>query len=256
MRKILLSLVLCALAFVPVSAAPFAAALVAHALGVSADGGNTATTSAINTTGANLLIAVTVGAGGGGCGGTVTDSKSNSPWIQRTFYGAGGLGACINYVANPSSVGSGHTFTTSASSSFPAIFALAFSGMDTSSPYDTENGNVGGIATTCQTGTVTPANAGSVIIASLFDQLATQDPTIDGGFTISDFTDTVSSQSYAGAAAYLIQGAAAAANPTWTTENIVNSCGIAVFKSAAGGATSFVPGIINAPIRGGGLRAR
>ena len=85
--------------------------LIAHAI-VGSSTGNNATTSAIDTTGATLLVALIVTDTGGG---TMSDSKGNT-WTALTAHSGGTtVTGQLFYVSNPT-VGSGHTFTPTISS--------------------------------------------------------------------------------------------------------------------------------------------
>lgn len=206
--------------------------LVAHTKGAQ---GSSTTTPAIDTTGANLIV-VSIGTFGGFA---LSDSKSNT-WTQLTTRTGGSFATKIYYCLTPT-VGSGHTFTLS--SGFPTVCVTAWSGAATSSVFDVENGAGSTAVTSIVTGSVTPANANSLVIASIGAADSSTGPVaISGGFTISDqgFGNTGVTES--GAQAYLIQTSAAAANPTWSGFSSSDAgAAIAVFKAAAGGAT-FIPG--------------
>lgn len=217
-----------------------AIALVAHT-GVQSTNGNTITTSAIDTSTANFLVAVT-----GSSDGTapVSDSKTGS-WTPRTIYdGSHSPMVRIWFATNPT-VGAGHTFTVTASSKFPTLCIAAFSGVDTTAPYDgNENGAYTSAVTTAQAGSITPSLAGELVIAGLAWDSGFAASGINGGFTITDQFPLVGGLAYGGALAYLIQTSAAAANPTWTiasaTTNI--AADIAAFQAGAA-ATGLPPGL-------------
>lgn len=199
---------------------------VAHATMTGSAGGGT--TAAINTTGATILIMVCSNFQGVGTF-TPTDSRTNAWTTCTPQAGVNGV-STIFYAINPS-VGTGHTFTYPGS--FGTAEIMAFSGIVTVSPFDTENAGVTVSGTTQHTGSVTPAQAKSLIIAGMSSSAA--DPvTIDSGFTISDQSAFVSSTSFACAAAYLIQSSASAVNPLWTSIDAASDieATIAVFKGA------------------------
>jgi hypothetical protein len=188
--------------------------------------GSTVTTDAIDTTGANLLVAVY---SNWATSATITDSKSGNTWTNLTGYGSASrirIAYCI-----PSDVGTGHTFT--ATNNFPSLAVFAFSGTH-SSPYDAESGNSASSVTTIQPGSLTPAEDNSLVIAGASGAgggtLATTGFTTigiagDGGKCVPT------------AAGYLIQTTKAASNPTWTPSEAGNSgaCALVVFKAAGGG---------------------
>lgn len=191
---------------------------------------NGGTSSSIDTTGATLLVIHVADADG--VATTVSDSKGNS-WTALTAR-QNSLESQLYYCASPT-VGSGHTFTTSASSAFPAGQVLAFSGVD-ASPFDTQNGNTT-TDSTIQTGSVTPAEDGSLLVAGV-GHVRGVSPTIGSGFTVTDSNALSGGNYYGAGAAYLVQTTAAAINPTWTLDSSgVLAATIAVFGPSAGGAT-------------------
>jgi hypothetical protein len=203
-----------------------AIALVASA---SAGGdGSTSTTAGINTTGADL-IAVCV-SGLAPASGTLTDSKSNT-WQARTVYGSINNKSRWYYAINPT-VGSGHTFTFSNSSAFCSLAVLAFSGADTTAPFDQENGASAAAVTSHQPGSVTPSVNDEVLVATLsFDSSNTI--SVNSSFTVATQVDL--GTCYGIAAAYKVQTSAGAENPTFSWSSSANvSAAIATFKSAGG----------------------
>lgn len=189
------------------------------------------TTGAIDTTGANLLVVVVGNYTGVNGQATVSDSKSNS-WTGATLQAVGNNYVRIYYCASPI-VGAGHTFTASNGGTIAGGVAVqAWSGAS-ASPFDVENGAFAGSNTSLQTGSVTPSQANSLIIAGVSTDSAGSTFAIDISFTVSN------SQNYTGgtteglAAAYLAQGAAASVNPAWSWSGLaVVSAVIAVFKPA------------------------
>jgi hypothetical protein len=118
-------------------------------------------------------------------------------------------------------------------------YFLAFSGIDTTQNADQENGATAGSGTTISTGSVTPSTNGQLLIAGLGnDSPFAGDASINGGFSVIDQDALVGGTNYGGACAYLIQGAAAAANPAWTWGNStgLSAATIATFKALAGAA--------------------
>lgn len=196
-------------------------------------GGADITSSAINTSGASLLV-MFVASYSAVALPTITDSKGNT-WTPRTRYGPGtALSSSAFFYAENPMVGSGHTFTATGPgvNDFPQICIIAFSGTATSSVYDTENGNNGSTgASSIQPGSVTPSQNNEVVVTG-FTSINTMTAGINGGFTISDQASNVPSQHFGGGIAYLIQTSAAAANPTWTLGETVDvSASIATFKA-------------------------
>lgn len=190
-------------------------ALVAHTFGISSNGGTSATTSAINTTGANF-IAVSLSDAG-----TATDNMGNTYTYLTTHTGSA-PSFRLAYCENPT-VGSGHTFTTTGS--FPCICVAVFSGVATGS-FDQQTGSATG-----SPGAITPSFNNELLVTGCGLNSATA-ATINGGFTITDNAPYTPGQNYGGALAYLIQTTATVANPTWATGAVANSA-MASFKASA-----------------------
>lgn len=181
------------------------------------------TTDAINTTGATLLVAEI---SYGSSVGTFSDNKGNT-WTGLTIHGTGNRLNRIYYCINPTSVGSGHTFTSTSDNR--SICVMAFDGTFTA--FDAENGaTLGSPANSVHTGSVTPSQNGEVIVASMTFYEAPNTPSMDTGFTLTDNIQPGST--YGAGFAYLVQTTAAAVNPTWTLSQNSNggSAGIACFK--------------------------
>ena len=199
------------------------------------------TTPTYDTTGADLLIAIVCHHNAAGGTPAVSDSKGNT-WTPRTAYDAGGNGHNVRiYYSVPTSVGSGHTaaFSTGGTFAYVSLFFAAFSGAH-ATPYDVENGAIGSADTTQQPGSVTPNQAGSLIISALAFGNVSVTPTISGGgFSAAQDLTSGSPDNGAerGTWAYIIQGSASASNPSWdTSPTTIGWAGTnAVFKPAGGG---------------------
>jgi hypothetical protein len=215
------------------------AALVART-GAGSSDSNNVTTSSVNTTGANFLVAL-VGWYSGGPP-TLSDSKSNLGWTGLNVYSpANDTNVKIQIFYCPSAtVGSGHTFKVSSSGLQPSVAVLAFSGVD-ASPFDQQNGsNASNFGTTIQTGSVTPTTDNQVVIAC-YDGYSGDVSSIDSSFTLTDH-GPYAGHSVAFGIAYLIQTSATAVNPTFTLgASNVNAAAIATFKASAGGGGGSVP---------------
>lgn len=195
---------------------------------------NGGTSSAVDTTGSNLIVlsvskydlsAV-----------SVSDSKGNV-WTPLTARGiAANSNNRLYYCASPT-VGTGHTFTATGSSVYVALGILAFSGAH-ATPFDVENGTANGASTSANTGSITPAEDNELVIASISTD-ATSGKSIDSGFTFID-VPYGGGVNMGGGIAYKIQGALAAENPlfSWTT-NSTSAASIAGFKSAASAAPTW-----------------
>lgn len=206
--------------------------LVAHTNVGEAGALNSVTTPSIDTTGANLITVITGEYVGGGTGSSITDSKGNT-FTRRQYAssspGQGTLWDCVN-----PTVGTGHTFTLN-NNNYSTVFVAAWSGVDTGAGYDTSNQNTG-TGSSIQTGSITPANANSLVIAGYGSETTTSaTATIDSGFTILDQLAPVPGTTEGGGLAYLIQTSAAAVNPTWTLASGSSALSgmIAAYKASA-----------------------
>lgn len=199
---------------------------------VSANSFTTATTSAVDTTGCTLLIAVISCFSTGGAA-VFSDSKSNT-WTKLTLRDSGNTTNLIAYAQNPT-VGSGHTFSGTSGTFFGSICVSGFSGTATTSVFDQQNGATTAGATTLATGSVTPSANNELIIASAGSASVGQPYTIGSGFTIA--VQDPGGSSYPSGLAYLIQTSASAINPTWTfnASAEAEAC-IATFKAPAAAA--------------------
>lgn len=208
-------------------------ALVAHTQKI------TGTTPAIDTTGATLLIAYL---NDFSALNAPTDSKSNT-WTPLTLQHVN-VYSNIYYAKNPT-VGAGHTFSTGAGI-VPVIYVAAFSGADTTAPFDNENGVTGFLGVSSQQpGSITPSNNGELVVTGigLSSNPTSGSITIDSGFTITDSNLYQNAVNFGGGLAYLVQGSAAAINPTWSwTGNTTElSANIASFIAGASAAAAFTP---------------
>src|SRR5690349_17098966 len=119
-------------------------------------------TAAIDTTGATLLVAVV---SGGVPAGGVSDSKGNT-WVERTAQGSIGNDSetSIWDCLDPTSVGSGHTFSVAAGGGAPSICVEAHSGGPWA--FDAESG-VTEEATPVKPGALTPTEDGSLVVTGV-----------------------------------------------------------------------------------------
>lgn len=205
--------------------------------------GNTATTSAISTTGASLIV-VNVSSYTPGGSFTLSDSASNT-WTALTAYGPNGgstqATTQLFYAASPTTSGT-HTFTASGTGVYPVVGVVAVSGTHASPYTSQESGDHNnGIGTSLAPGSLTPSEGNCLVVtgAAGLDHTA---PTADGGFT-SDSGDNVAGMS--GGIAWLVQTSAAASNPSWSwSGGAAMAASQAVFKSAAGGGGAAAGGLL------------
>lgn len=201
--------------------------LVAHTV---AFGSNAAvTTSAINTTGASLIVlAISVN---NGTTPTVTDSAGNT-WTALTSQTATGLAKIAFYYKASPTTSATHTFTNTGT--FPTIGVMAFNNTLGVAPFDVENGAMTASGTTRSTGSVSPSLDNEVIVTALAGTPTGGGVSIDSGFNLVDQQDFVGSTAYSMATAYKVQTAKAAVNPTWSFGGTFGAAAvIATFKNAS-----------------------
>jgi len=208
-------------------------ALIDHTAAGSTDG-NGVTTGAINTTGADLLVAVISDYSAGG-GVSFSDSKGNT-WALLTQYNDGVAARVqIAYVKSPS-VGSGHTFTATNAFTFPSVCVAAFSGSDLSAPFDQQNGASNSSTTSQQPGSVTPSANNELLIAGVSFNGAFSGLSVNSSFTSLDSAAYAGGACLGSALGYKIQTSAGAENPTWSWTGTAGAAAdIATFKAVSGG---------------------
>lgn len=225
----------------------------AHLVSVAATSSdnNSVTSSAIDTTGATLIIAEVADLAGALT--TFTDSKGNT-WNALTTYTSSNSNSRL-FWSSPSSVGSGHTFTATGSNSFPSIAVTAWSGA-AASPFDQQNGNSASSGVvSISTGSVTPTQDNELIVAGIAaNTVAGNTFSINSSLTIR--AQITSTNNISAGIATLVQTTAGAINPTWTAPAPFLDVGvsIATFKAAATGGGPLIEGgqlIKGVLVRGG-----
>ncbi len=211
-----------------------AIALVAHRIDGSGSG-NGFTSGSFDSTGANFL-AVWIALGGTGTySGTPSDNKGNSGWVQGTPAVSGLSDRCgCWWYCIPTTVGTGHTISVTGTSTFPTIAVSAWSGADTSSPYDQHNEGGLVFGTTVSTGSVTPSQNNELLLAGLQFDDSTNGNTSTGSFSVIDRLNDGSFGHSSAAVAYEIQTTATARNVAWTWTNSSRAAaGIITIKEGA-----------------------
>lgn len=202
---------------------------------------NSVTSSGIDTTGANLLVvAVSWYAGNGVESVTVSDSNSNT-WTsltKATNVSSGGNQRLQFFYAKNATVGASHTFTASGTAFYPAVHISAWSGADTSSPFDQESVSSVQNLATIQPGSITPSAVNELVVTAQAHTNSIGTPmTIDSGFSSPDEVDRIST-SLEISWAYIIETSIVAKNPTWSTPAAGTTdmvAAIASFKVSSGG---------------------
>ena len=196
---------------------------------VLVSGVNGGTSASQDTTGATLLVVCTCSAFG--VTATVSDSKTNT-WTPLTHFDGHTPHGRMFYVNNPT-VGTGHTFTLGpAGVTGVGIFSW-WSGAATTSVLDQQNG-LSGSPVPAQPGSITPSEDGELVVAG-FASVTFTNPLAASGMTIIADQIVIGGQSYALAAAYVVQTTATAINPTWSGMDSSQGANyLASFKAAAG----------------------
>lgn len=212
----------------------FTYTLVSHT-SASVDGNASATSGAIDTSTANLIV-YSLAWGSGVF--SITDNKANSAPTGLNVYGDAVNGIRSNQVlyAVIPTVGSGHTFTIASSSGagYCVLNVWAFKKSSGIPAFDTQNGfsqSSGAGVDTLQIGSVTPsADNGLIVSGMVWNGSLTS--SIDSGFTTPSQTSTPSAGVVVGGFSYLIQTTVGAVNPTWSFSGNITSYGasIAAFK--------------------------
>jgi hypothetical protein len=192
-----------------------------------AAGVNGGTVSGLNTTGANLIVVSSSGVAGPS---PISDNKSNGTPGGAIRITSVSPYNSLFYWSAPT-VGTGHNFTLSSSSSFAGFCVYAFNyGGAGILDSGVTNSNVTSGTTTCQAGSITPSGSNKLIIAGTFLAQNNTTPSIDSGYTLSAFQQGVLSTNYSSGAAWLFQSSGTATNPTWTgTASGNQQCVIASF---------------------------
>lgn len=201
--------------------------IVSHTIAGSADN-NTVTTPPISTVGSDfiaLLVTTYVG------GGPVPFDDGSNLWTPGTRIGVGDSELQFWWKRSPIT-GASHTFSVSATGTYPAIAVVALSG-SAASPFDAENGvKAPGSSNTIATGSVSPTEDNEILLAG-YSGYSSAITGIDSGFTILD-TLTYNGHHLVTGLAYKIQTTKSAENPTWSLSAFnVNAGGITAFKSGA-----------------------
>lgn len=222
MMRIIAAVLLASLVFVAPASANYTVVSTCH-VGAASSGGNAVTSAAVNCTGVDLLVLTISYYNGGGGTSNPSDNSSNT-WstakVQTQSYCPGA--AEIFYVQAPT-VTSSQTFTASATGAltYPSIQVQGFAGSG-STPLDQVNSaaSPAGSVTTKQPGSITPGSNGELVVSDVLwcvsGSGSGSSVSINSGFAITDQDSFSSLNAEGGALAYLVQGTAAAVNPTWT----------------------------------------
>jgi len=205
--------------------------LLAHTMAGSGDTFSV-TTTGINTVGADLIVVQLSDLPLGGDFCTLTDSQSNT-WTALTAYtqATAANSRCRLYYKLVPATSASHTFNaTSVNAHYPTLSILAFKGV---ASYDQQVGAALLSVLSLQPGSLTPSAANALLVCGLTMYGTSSTMTVDSGFTITDQLPWATPRMPA-ASAYLVEGTAAAVNPTWA--------GLSAADHLASAMASFLPG--------------
>lgn len=180
------------------------------------------TTAAISTVGANLIIVSRADFSNNDI--AINDSAGNT-WTNVINYqpATSNLFIAVYYCLNPITSAT-HTFTTptDGNGNFPAIGVASFSGANATSPFDTSTTNTSALAASLQPGSITPPANGALLYAC-GSSLSTS--TTITGMTVLDDVAFANGIHVGFTHGYVIQGSAAALNPTFnfSTSNLCSA---------------------------------
>ncbi len=186
--------------------------IIAHrADALGANGGTTGT--AIDSSGANLIVlAIATDAGVTLVSGDVSDSKGNTYTLVGATYGTT-VRTHTFYKAAPT-VGSGHTFTVTKTSSFAALASIAASGAH-ATPLDLEDGANSANSPIQPTTGITPSQANCLVTSAWGESTVGGAVTGPSGYSTPDTVDTSGGSNFGVGFAYLIQTSATFTQPQW-----------------------------------------
>lgn len=172
---------------------------------------NIAVSTRFSTIGSNLIV---VAVGTETTTVSISDTAGNTYTLVRTDTTTSDY-LMTYYCYNPV-VTAANKITINSLSGYPAVCAAAFSGVATS-PLDQQNGFGTTGVTAIQPGSITPSANNYLLISGVMTDYASTfpTPTIDSGFTISNYIPLSGSTVGCGLA-YLIQTLALPENPKWS----------------------------------------
>lgn len=204
---------------------------------------NVPATSYGDTSGADL-IAMYIGQYGAASALAVPHDSKNADgnWVGLTAVDSGGGNRAYGrwwYLQTPTG-GTSHTFgTITGSGAFCANAVYALSGSIGASPFDVENHNSTGGATTLTTGTVTPSSTAYAALAGLTFTAASV-PTIGSSFSLGPTTNFSGGANDGVAVAHKLGSLSGTETPQWTFASAEAAAAIAVFKVSAGSSSPTV----------------
>lgn len=178
------------------------------------------------TSGSTLLVAIAMWYNGTTANVSIADFlngvASGNTWNSRTAQedaDASGSKVRIFDCILPNTHASLHTVRLTGDDVFAALHVYAFSGTHSSSPFDKEIGDDEAIFgdESGKAGAILPAENNEIIIHGMvFGSAAVSGLAISGGYSTPITNAFVGGTTMGGGSAYLIQGALASTDPTWS----------------------------------------
>lgn len=236
MRKLLIAAVTVGVLLVATPTSASFTFVTSHHESLGVNGG---TTSGLDTSAGDLIIASVGGYSLCSAISGFSDSNSNT-WETITQENDSAICSTGYYCHTPCVTGSGHTFTLTSTSGFESISILVFSGAASGDPWNTQSSAAPITSATFQAGSITPASNNSLVVTGIgFEDNTSGAVSINGGFSTPVVEPQQAGTNEGSAISYLIQGSATAANPTWDITNSTPVAGwIVAFDAASGGAAS------------------
>jgi hypothetical protein len=249
MRRLLLAVALIASVFSPpvtVLGAPRRAIAFEETGVTTADGAGSTVATTLTVTSGNLLVCAYAGTNNAP---TIASSPSNT-WVDVVTRASTPYGKV--WSAKSAADGSTTiTVTVGATFEYRAIACQEISGHDNTSDYDkapTYGSDYGATATSGSTGTLTQADE---IAVCFVHHNGTAVIAPSGSFT--ERAESNANRTFETQSQVVSATTALTCGGTWSGDQTWNAA-IVTFKAGGGAPASFIPGILNAPVRGGKIR--
>lgn len=207
-------------------------ASISHIAGadICAHGANSATTSTVNTSGADTYLAAVVSVNEP----AITSSPSQT-WVKDKERINGTTGT-TTYIFRASGVTTSttQTFTSTLTSGLQTICVLSFSGVELTSPTDQSSDFSGGGTSQIYDSSITPSEDNELILADTDIATGSVTVIIDSSMSTPLQSALDPGVAYGAGMAYKIQTTATAIRPTWTYSGSTPATGLIMsYKAAA-----------------------
>ena len=210
-----------------IGASPLGGILLSHLVAQDVTG-NGMTSSALDITGATLIVTATATLS---AGPVLSDLLGN---VYNPILGLNSSGTHLNYHYSVPTIFGSDTWTVTAGGGNSALAVAVFRNTKASAPLDQQNGNTNGATSSVTTGNVLPTTNNQLVIYA-----ATENGGSGADFPLSANLGTVienvgfTAKAQAMAMGFIVQGTAGNANVTWSWPNLhFGAAVIATFKPA------------------------